>query len=217
MGTEEDNSRLLDEIENLEIDKETDLKRAIELYNNDEEEVRMRAIEALIHRDTQSIRSQIHVALDDADELVRICALEWVEEHVASEFREKSIKLTRDEDAIVRAYAFDVLGVIGSKSDLMFIKSFIKTATEREKTSIYAALHKLGDPFAINEYYEILVRKKDHTARVAAANMLDARMENIDWQVALSKIEKAYGKNEPISVQSAFDNAIKWIKEEKLN
>jgi hypothetical protein len=99
----------------------------------------------------------------------------------------------------------------------MFIKSFIKTATEREKTSIYASLHKLGDPFAINEYYEILVRKKDHTARVAAANKLDARMENIDWQVALSKIEKAYGKDEPVSVRKAFDNAIKWIKEKKLN
>lgn len=217
MTDEEDNSHFLDEIENLDIDKETDLERAIELCNNNDEEVRMRAIEALIPRDTQSIRSQIYKALDDVDELVRICALEWVQEYEASEFKEKAIKLTRDEDALVRAYAFDALGVIGTKSDIMFIKSFIKTASEREKTSIYIALHKLGDPFAINELYEILARKKDYRARIAAANMLDARIENIDWQEALSRIEKAYGKDEPVSVREAFDNAIKWIKEEKLN
>lgn len=217
MTDEEDNSHLKDEIENLDIDKEADLRRVLELCNNDDEFVRKRAVEELMQRDTPSIRSQISKALDDVDELVRICALEWVEEYEASEFREKSIKLTRDEDPLVRAFAFDALAVIGTNADLMFIKSFIKTATEREKTSIYAALHKLGDPFAIQEYYEILARNIDYTARVAAVNKLDETMENIDWQEALFKIEKAYGKNEPISVRSAFDEAINWIKENKLN
>lgn len=216
MITEEDNSHLEDEIKNLDIDKEADLRRVLELCNNDDEFVRMRAVEELIQRDTPSIRFQINKSLDDVDDIVRICALEWVEEYEVSEFKEKTIKLTRDQAPLVRAFAFDALGVIGRKSDIMFIKSFIKTATEREKTSIYAALHKLGDPFAIQEYYEILARNIDYRARIAAANKLDETMENIDWQEALSKIEKAYGKNEPISVKVAFDDAISWIKENKL-
>lgn len=211
-----ENFEILEEIDALDVASNIGQNRLLELSRHADEQVRNWALERMYEVDNPTVRERILEALHDEEELNRIAALEWIGRYEVKDFKSNVYDLANDSDPLVRAYVFSVLGVIGDRSDVDFIAGSIDRANDREKVSIYLALHSLGEATAINHILSFLSPQKHYHARIFTANMIRSELVDLDWPNVLQKLEENLRPDDPVSVVEAFERAIKWVKEEEL-
>lgn len=137
-------------------------------------EVRMRVVEALAHVPGSDLRHFVS-ALDDRDELVRVCAAEAIGNRGRSAAGRASTALRRaltDPSPLVRSYAASALGHVGAKSDLTRLRRYLEhESSDGGRLGIAEGMWALGDEHAFEDVLNLL-NSQDYRVRSAAAKTL---------------------------------------------
>ncbi len=163
----------LDYIEALDGTDPESLTRLDHLSANSDEEVRLRAVEALqLFEPRKEIFRINQQALSDVDELVRAQALENIADWRNGSSEASLRKMAEsDPSPLVRSSAISTLGTIGSETTIGFIESLLDTMDELQRLSAYFALYSLGsEEYGISAISRL--RNGNYQVRCAAANSM---------------------------------------------
>ena len=203
-----EDTKKLEEIEkNYEI-LNNFIKRLLELSSDEDEEVRMRSLEALDSIRTPEVEDRIRKGVNDPDELVRHSCLE-----ILGFWKDKaSIDLIKkafsDESWMVRSEAAVALAEIGDKESISTIKEKIETADEEELVRYYFSLYKLGE----HEYYSKFLNcmfHENYRIRCAAANLITEITNPNNKQFILNLLSSVVKKEKSKAALSSINEAIK--------
>lgn len=203
-----EDTKKLEEIEkNYEILNNC-IKKLLELSLDEDEEVRMRSVEALDSIRTPEVEDRIRKGVNDPDELVRHSCLEilglW-KDKASIDFIKKAFS---DESWLVRSEAAIALAEIGDKESISTIKEKIEDADEEEIVSYYFALYKLGE----HEYYSKFLNCMFHEhyrIRCAAANLIPEITTPNNKQFILNLLSSVVKKEKSKAALSSINETIK--------
>jgi len=200
-------------ISNNEIEK---VERLLELSNDNDEEVRFRAIGALYpFSDKKGVFDRVRDAIKDSDSLVRVESIgllgDW--QDVSSVLQ--IIESLSDDDWLVRASAAISLGKIGDKKAISAIEAKLESVSyDEELLRYYIALSCLGK----NQYLRKVLDQLSnpyYRVRCAVANLLLECLEYLDSENFVEDfkkaLEKALEKEETKAARSSIVNAIQNI------
>jgi HEAT repeat protein len=184
------------------------IKRLLELSSNEDEEVRMRSLEALDSIRTPEVENRIRKGVNDPDELVRHSCLEilglW-KDKASIDLIKKALS---DESWMARSEAAVALAEIGDKESISTIKEKIETADEEELVRYYFSLYKLGE----HEYYSKFLNcmfHENYRIRFAAANLIPELTNPNNKQFILNLLSSVAKKEKSKAVLSSINEAIK--------
>lgn len=181
----------------------TSFTRILELSNDDDDEVRLRAIEALANFEvTSSLMRRVEAGLSDEDELVRVACAElaglW-DEAQGVPFLEKCLC---DESYLVKAAALTSLGEIGGVSAIPLLKKYFSSLEGGERIAAAMALFNSG----MVEYLEEVLlgfTDSDYRVRCRTANLLaNAELSNQE-DFVVSKLNIALTKEKTVAARSS--------------
>lgn len=203
-----EDTKKLEEIEkNYEILNNC-IKRLLELSSDEDEEVRMRSLEALDSIRTPEVENRIRKGVNDPDELVRHSCLEilglW-KDKASIDLIKKSLY---DESWMVRSEAALALAEIGDKESINTIKEKIEDSDEEEIVRYYFSLFKLGE----HEYYSKFLNcmfHENYRIRCATANLIPEITTTNNKQFILNILSSVEKKEKSKAALSSINEAIK--------
>jgi hypothetical protein len=184
------------------------IKKLLELSSDDDEEVRMRSLEALNSIRTPEVEDRIRKGVNDPDELVRHSCLEIFGLWKDKAFIDLIKKAFSDESWMVRSEAALALAEIGDKESIGIIKEKIEYADEEEILRYYFSLYKLGE----HEYYSKFLNCMFHEhyrIRCAAANLIPGITTPNNKQFILNLLLSAAKSEKSKAALSSINEAIK--------
>lgn len=163
--------RELDEIERLSAIGAVGVAGLLALARNNDEEVRMRSIEALAeYADQVEVMVAVRAALDDEDELVRVASLEIVGDYKDAGSYDAVLAHLSDSSALVRGNAAIALALIGRADVIPIVTARLEAGTDnRERVDYLIALIALGERSLTSDYLA-LIADPDYQVRCAVAN-----------------------------------------------
>jgi len=203
-----EDTKKLEEIEkNYEILNNC-IEKLLELSSDEDEEVRMRSLEALDSIRTPEVENRIRKGVNDPDELVRHSCLEilglW-KDKASIDLIKKALS---DESWMVRSEAALALAEIGDKESINTIKEKIADADEEEMVRYYFSLFKPGD----HEYYSKFLNcmfHENYRIRCAAANLIPEITTPNNKQFILNILSSVAKKEKSKAALSSINEAIK--------
>lgn len=159
-------------IERASLTLPADVERLVALLDTEDEYDRFRIVQRLRELDDESLENRhivrLRECLTDEDWLVRVESIELMGDWLRYEARPHIRKRLRDECAIVRAYAAEVLAELDDRDMVPVFQGMLEDAEDRERVSLYHSLITLGQTDYLQEYLALL-RSDDKNARSATA------------------------------------------------
>lgn len=199
----------LEEIELIISEEEYGFERLVQLSNDSNCEVRLRAIEALYpFSDTPQVIVRARESIKDPDELVRITGLELL-----GDWREMSslpdiISCLKDDEWLVRANAAITLGKLGDKAAIDAIEAKLDdVSNDEELLRYYIALWCLGEKPYRKKALDFL-KNPNYRIRCAVANLLVDCEGYLDRKNFVKELDNALKKEKTEAVRSSIRNAL---------
>ena len=185
-----------------------------QLLRDEDEEVRLRAIEWLGEFGSLGNNAHIYLAMKDRDELVRIAALEIVGQHRMNEMESLTIESLKDQNASVRAAAAWALGKLGGEQTISSLIAFFDT--DQEGIDQATAVHSLAELDAtkrsewVNRLLKMLAAE-DYHVRCAVANLLGEGAIPEYTPFIVAELDAAFSVEGTEAARSSIQDAIKHL------
>lgn len=199
----------LSEIERLANGDDCNLGNILILTEDEDEEVRFRAIESLQEfSPNEKMVKRVRESLADNDELVKIASIELIGDWKDSGSLEKLYFLLEDDSEIVRSSTAISIAEIGNKESLKILEArALLTSNGIEKVSLNVALYILGDKKYFSEALNQL-SNENYLVRCSVVNLLSYFVNEDDTEEAISSFKNALMKEKKESVISTIESAI---------
>jgi HEAT repeat protein len=204
-------SQKLTEIDSI-VDEMATIERLLELSNDEDWEVRERAIEKIgfytIDYCLEEVKNRIRRGISDPNVIVRSTCLDILGEWEDTKSLEKMIEhLNNDESQIVRTSAAIAIGYIGDASKKTYLENRLDKVNDEEKVSLYFALFLLGHAhFLENILYSL--SNEYYRTRCVSANLLVLCATDKNKSQILEHLKNALDKENTAAASSSLTNAI---------
>lgn len=211
MDTTQINNKL-DVIAQLSKKIEDCIDQLLGFCDDDNEEVRYRAIETLGIIKNCETEKIVYRSIEDTDELVRSTALEILGSWEDKKAEDKIGPFLKDSSSLVRSAAVISLAQIGSVKYVDEIIERLKTAESEDKVSLYYYLCRSGR----NEYIPLFLNglfDEFYRIRCATANLLIDLVDETNLEFMLNFLKLVLKKETTIAAKSSIKNTIDDLKD----
>lgn len=197
----------LDTVDILNEKIEDSVDKLLALCNDENEEVRYRALEALQCVKNIETEKTVYKCLEDQDELVRTSSLEILGYWGEKKNEDRIFMFLTDNSPLVRSAAAISLGQIGSQKYSDEIIEMLKTSESEDKVGLYYYLCRVGRHEYLTAFLNGLL-DSFYRIRCATANLLIDLVDehNIDFVINFLKL--LYKKEKTEAAKSSIKNAI---------
>jgi HEAT repeat protein len=197
----------LDAIDTLNEKIEDSVDKLLALCNDENEEIRYRALEALQCVKNIETEKTVYKCLEDQDELVRTTSLEILGYWGEKKNEDKIFAFLTDRSPLVRSAAAISLGQIGSQKYSDEIIEMLKTAESEDKVGLYYYLCRVGRHEYFTSFFNGLL-DSFYRVRCATANLLIDLVDENNFDFVLNFLKLLYEKEETEAAKSSIKNAI---------
>jgi len=197
----------LSELETLATETHSDnLARILELTNDVNEEVRMRAFELLIDYESNTIcRIQVRKGLHDVDELVRATCAEILGDWKDQESLETLVTMAlKDRSHIVSMYAIVAIGDLGNRTIIPRLKHLVTQVNRRKSFFFYYALYRLDGSLIYLQKFLNGLQNEDYHLRCAVANLCIEIVNDSNQDFLLIAVQEALKKEKTVAARSSM-------------
>lgn len=207
-----DSNMKLDSVDHLNEDISHSIDKLIILCNDEDNEVRYRALEALQCVKSNETEKAVYEGLKDHDELVRATSLEILGYWKEKESEDRVAILLTDSSQIVRSAAAISLAQVGSSKYSDRVKELLKTADSEDKVGLYYYLCKIGMheylPLFLNGLFDSFYR-----VRCATANLVIDIVDEKNLSFMRNFFELLLKEEKTEAAKSSIKNAINDLSE----
>ncbi|WP_088810268.1 MULTISPECIES: HEAT repeat domain-containing protein [unclassified Listeria] len=188
------------------LNNDEQLEKLLQLINSQNRDVKLYAYEELIRFSDEKVLKAARKGLQEDDELVRIAAVEIIQEKKDFKQLEELMKLLKsDDDELVRCFSGEAIGFL-SEQLIRFLEERVSLEEGNVAiVGIYNALYRLGK----KEYLKsllLLLEDDYHIIVIRTIITLKSILNPENQNLILNKIVEMKGINLPISIQEALEH-----------
>jgi len=189
----------------------TAIKPLVEKLNDPSPEVRLRILEVLGLLAKKGLPEIVN-SLGDRNELVRIQAIQALEQIGDPAVKRKLWGCLNDIAGLVRSYAAGAIGRLGDRKDLSKLRLTLhKERSPFARIGLLEALHNLGDDRQTTELLS-LCRHSNYRVRCAAANALGSlTLKPLTANEVVKELKQLIRVDTSVAARESFLRAIKQI------